>query len=143
MFSWLKRGSAAPKTAAPAPEFSLPWVGSGLTAEEVDVPKGRAGSRTARCVQLTVAGTQVRMHPRVLKDLVDGRIGIAESMWSEQLAFLTKVGTIPGDSEAAAMTAGLPGEALALLMEPMTKPPVAVLAGDELVRFTAWVHKLP
>jgi hypothetical protein len=138
MFPWSKR-----KSALPAPDFAAPWTGSGLLAEEVDVPRGKGGSRSVRCVQLTVADTRLRMHPDELLALVDGRLGIADSMWSEQRGFLAKVGRIPGGSDAAAVTAGLPDEALALLLEPMTEPPLAVLAGEELAAFTSWVHKLP
>lgn len=137
MFRWSK--STAKNLPA---ELSLPWRGSTLEAEEVWVPWGRKGARSVRCVQLSVAGLQVRLHPAELGQLVSGRLSITDSGWGGDAGFLVRAGSVSVGTDAFEWTSSLPKDAIALLMEPMTEPPPVVLSGSELASFSAWVQKL-
>lgn len=138
MFSWFNRQSAAP-----TPILSRRWENPGLTAEEVDVSRGRSGTRTARRMQLTANGTRFNLHPAELRDLVSGRMGIVESMENSDLAFFVRSGPDLAGTDAFHWTRELPEGSLVLLAAPMTEPPLAVLSGADVKSFSAWVQELP
>ncbi|WP_181034983.1 hypothetical protein [Arthrobacter sp. B0490] len=78
-----------------------------------------------------------------LVDLVNHRIGIAESTNSGPFVFLCWPESASPTSIAWESTKDLPAKLLALLAEPMDSGAAAVLTGPELADFSAWITALP
>jgi hypothetical protein len=83
------------------------------------------------------------MHATELVDLVNHRIGIAESINSDPLVFLCWPESASPTSVVWESTKDLPTESLALLAGPMDSGTAAVLTGPELADFSAWITALP
>lgn len=122
----------------PPPLDAPDWHGSSLTAH---AERRRRGLATSVHVDLATGDTRATMAAVDLVALVDGRIGIAESV-TPPLAFLCTPASAAADSAIAPVLAGVDPAALALVAEPMERVAVT-LAGDELAAFSAWVRALP
>ncbi|MHA7268607.1 hypothetical protein [Arthrobacter sp. HLT1-20] len=149
MFPWTKRAAAAPLPPAAIPRAgSVPWQGAGLTATEVDLPHGRKGAKLVHCVQLTTGRLTVNvMHSEIL-ELLDQRISVVDPMGSTAEVFLCDAvgvqaaATAGKASEAGTWMAVFPADALALMVVPVSEPPVAVISGPDVAGFAAWARRL-
>lgn len=107
MFPWTKRDAAAPLPPAAIPRAgSVPWQGAGLTATEVDLPRGRKGTKLMHCVQLTTGRLTVTMLHAEILDLLDERISIVDPRGPSPEVFLCNAAGVQ-----AAATAGKASEA--------------------------------
>ncbi len=141
MFGRLRRMSED-STKPALPVDVAPWQGGNLRAEWSPLPAGRKGNLKPG-VLLTAGGVSAQMHASELVDLVNHRIGIAESTNSGPLVFLCWPKSASPTSIAWESTKNLPAESLALLAEPMDSGASAVLTGPELADFSAWITALP
>ncbi|POH60999.1 hypothetical protein [Arthrobacter glacialis] len=149
MFPWTKRDAAAPLPPAAIPrDGGIPWQGAGLTATEVDLPRGRKGAKLMHCVQLTTSDLTVTMLHAEILELLDGRISMVDPMGASPDVFLCNAvgvdaaATAGRASEAGKWMAVFPADALALMVVPVSEPPAAVMSGSDVASFSAWARKL-
>lgn len=122
----------------PPPLETPDWRGSSMAAH---AERRRRGLATSVHVDLAVGDARATMAAADLVALVEGRIGIAESV-TPPLAFLCTPASAAAGSPLAPLLAAVDPAALALVTEPMDRV-AATLAGDELASFGAWVRALP
>lgn len=126
-----RRGAAVP----PVP----PWQGGALRAGVQLLPLGR---RDVPTVVLSLDGLQVQVPAGEVRALVQGRTGVAESSGSP-VSFLCRPGAAAPGSAVHEVVGGLPGEALALVVDDGRPRLAAVLDGPVLESFTGWARALP
>lgn len=117
------------------------WSGAGVSARWTTVPAGLRGRSQAPAVEIAAGGGTSRYLLASLRDVVDGRTGVADGTGTPQ-TFLARVGAYGADTPAGDLTRGLPDGALALLVAPMDAAPAAVLSGRDLEAFEEWVRGL-
>ncbi|PPB48682.1 hypothetical protein C4K88_13240 [Arthrobacter pityocampae] len=131
------------QTTNPAvPGDAASWQGATLRAESLPLPRGRKGTVKSG-VRLTAGGVSGHMHTSELVNLLNHRIGIAESTTSDPLVFLCWPDSASPTSIVWEATKDLPADSLALLADPMERGPAAVLTGTELTDFSKWITALP
>ncbi|WP_434994168.1 hypothetical protein [Arthrobacter sp. Ld5] len=131
------------QTTTPAVPGDTPsWQGATLRAEWLPLPRGRKGILQPG-VLLTAGKVAGQMDTREIVDLLNHRVGVAESTGSGPLVFLCWPDSASPGSTVWESTKDLPPESLALLADPMDRGAAAVLTGTELMDFSEWIMALP
>lgn len=149
MFPWTKRDSTAtlPPVAIPR-DGGIPWRGAGLTATDVDLPRGRNGTKLMHCVQLSTGDVTATMLHADILELLNERVSIVDPTGADSSVFLCNAAGVDAAAtagkaaEAGKWMAAFPGDALALMVVPVSEPPAAVLSGADVASFSAWARHL-
>lgn len=133
-----------PQHTAPAPTGpsgnSVPeWHGTGMSADWTMLVVVRG--RPQPVVRIRTADGALALHLQDAQAVLRGKLAIAESIWTPEAYLCSPACASPG-SPAATALAGVPANALALLVGDLPRPAV-VLQGGELESFRGWVHGLP
>lgn len=129
----------APAPTGPSGDPVPGWQGTGMSADWTMLVVGRG--RPQPVVRMRTADGALALHLQDAQAVLRGTLAVAESIWTPEAYLCSPASASPG-SPAATALAGVPADAMALLVGDLPRP-AAVLQGGELESFRGWVDRLP